>query len=216
VTATANSFYTFCLERNETVSAPTGTPATYAYTVDTEAMGGGYNWTASTTGLINSAGNDATPGNPDPINDNTAKLFYTFWTDQWAGTGITYSYGATGSGGQRGIDARDMQYAIWYMEGEISDAEWNQYLSGIGAGGQAEDMYDYANSVSWADLGQGSWATTGHLVRALNLWTTGSGSAVQSHLVVVPLPPAVLMGLALLSILGVSFFVRRRQRLSLN
>jgi hypothetical protein len=184
-------FNTFCIEYNEFISLG----SSYDYTVDAGAINGG-----------------VSGGNPDYIDEATAKLYYTFWADKWSVastfvSGIGYAY----SGTQRAKDGRDLQMAIWFLEGEITQATLDSYVS-ANSGSQAQDFVDYANSsVTWADLGR-TWVGAGG-VRAVNLYDT-NGAARQSQLVIVPLPAAAVMGFVLLGVLGLFMGIRRRQRYS--
>lgn len=183
-------FNSFCIEFNEFISLG----SSYDYTVDDGAINGG-----------------VSGGNPDLIDEATAKLYYTYWTDQWDVaddfvSGLDFDYSA---GSQRPKDGRDMQYAIWFLEGEITQADLTAYVNAH-VGSQAQKYVDYATgSVTWADLGQ-TWTGAGG-VRAVNLYDA-NGTARQSQLVIVPLPAAAIMGFVLLGALGLFMGLRRRQR----
>jgi hypothetical protein len=187
----SGDFKTFCLERNEFIDLG----SYYDYSIDTVARNGGL------SGSISSLGGD-------PISEATAKLYYAFWTGQ-----LDYDY--TSNAG-RGEDGEALQHAIWRLEGELSGSAgnsiWNSFNSAHDD--RAKDLYDYANSVSWSDLGQASWETGGTadigLVRVINLYAS-NGTAAQSQLVVVPLPPTAIMGLALLAGVGGVVGLRRRR-----
>jgi hypothetical protein len=186
------NFNTFCIEGNRSISLG----ANYDYTVGPNAIGGGF------------SGFDASG---DPVGESTAKLFYTFWTNQWSVSGLTYGL----SGATRTADSMALQKAIWYLEGELT-----KNLAGLAGGdtltvygdltGKVKDFVDYAQgSVTWADLGKGMWSGAGG-VRAVNLFESGADR--QSQLVVVPLPAGALMGLALLGGLAIAKRVRDRRR----
>ena len=186
-TGYAGYFTTFCLEKTEGIAFNTD----FYYTLGTAAIAGGG---GSTNGS-------------DPLSAETAKLFFAFWTDQWDvsdsanfATVVDYDYSTTGST-TRGADGAALQQAIWALEGEMAYADINA---------QAQDYYDFAQDadLTWALLGRSGWSGIG-LVRVIN--PTYNGVDHQSQMVVVPLPPAALMGFALLAGLGLARVVRRRQ-----
>ncbi len=192
-------FNTFCMEYNEYI-----------------ALNGNYNYDIGTAAIHGGVGG----GNPDPLGEATAKLYYTFWTDQWdvstsgtaAGdlTDVDFDYNPLNkdnSGTTRDTDGRALQEALWYLEGERTWAQINA---------TAKDMVNFAQDadLTWELLGQDGWTGIGG-VRIINLWSYDAyGNRVenQSQLVVVPLPSSVLMGLALLATLAVVSTVRRRRR----
>jgi hypothetical protein len=136
-------------------------------------------------------------GNPDPLDDRTAYLYTQFWN----GTLSNYTY-TQGSG--RVASADSLQLAIWYLEGELVGTLVDDY----NADSQAQTWVSQANTAvasggSWFGVGLGN-------VRVINPVTSG-GADVQSVLVLVPLPPAALMGLGLLLGVGGACLVRRRR-----
>jgi len=179
------TFNTFCLEKSEHISLPGGP---YGYTIDSKAYNGGIGG-----------------GNPDPLSDATAKLYYAYWTGQLDNFSVTspsamFTFKYT-AGGDHGTDGGALQEAIWRLEDESTSV-----------GGKAGTLTSFANAVTWAQLGQSSWQGIG-LVRVVNL-TSGltGGTPLQSQLVViVPLPAAALMGFALLGALGIAKRVRARR-----
>jgi hypothetical protein len=175
-------FKTFCMERNEFISLG----ASYTYTIDTRAFNGGISGQESPAG--------------DPICEATAKLYYAFYSGQLD------DYDYTTDGG-RGDSGADLQHALWRLEGELNDSEWGTYIA---SHSRAEDWYDWAQTVTWSELGR-DWAedTIGN-VRVVNLYNS-AGVAKQSQLVVVPLPPAAFMGLALLAGLAGVKGLRKRK-----
>jgi hypothetical protein len=90
-----NTFQTFCIEHNEYVYAN----ATYDVILNTGAVNGGL------------AGQDPKGGSFDPLSKGTAWLYHEFQN----GTLEGYQYG-TG----RGTSASDLQYAFWWLEGEVT------------------------------------------------------------------------------------------------
>jgi len=180
------TFNTFCIEKNEHITLPGGP---YGYTLGTEAINGGV------------AG-----GNPDPLGEATAKLYYAYWSGQLDNFSVTspsatFTFKYT-SGGAHGADGDALQEAIWRLEQEST-----------ATGGKAGTLVDFANSVTWAQLNQSTWQGIG-LVRVVNL-TSGptGGTNLQSQLVVmVPLPAAALMGFALLGAIGIAKRVRARRQ----
>jgi len=140
-------------------------------------------------------------GNPDPIDSRTAYLFTSFWH----GTLSSYDY-TLGSG--RVASATSLQLAIWRLEGELIGGLQTQY----DGDSQAQAWVSEANT---AIATGGSWYLQGiGDVRVINP-TTSTGGDVQSMLVLVPVPPAVLLGLGLLAGLGGVGLLRQRRRLAL-
>lgn len=160
---------------------------TYNYTVGTGASNGGVSGQTST--------------NFDPLDAKTAYLYTKFWQ----GTLSNYTY-TLGSG--RASSALSLQLAIWKIEGELVGTLQTAYDNNS----QAQSWVTEAtNAVATG----GSWAGKGiDNVRVLNL-TDSSGNDVQSLLVLVPVPPALLSGLGLLAGLGGVGLLRRRNRRAL-
>lgn len=188
-------FNTFCIERNEFL------PNAVCTDLNIQAINGGQ------------AG-----GNPDPLGKDTAQLYYSFWTNTWADTTGAggpdlstngYSYGPT----DRADDAAAMQLAIWWLENEL-DFTFNDLDELKSHNARAGEFVDYAIAVEWDDLGKANFDSInggiGHVLVMNN--TKADGSARQDTLVVVPLPPAALSGLALLAGLGLIGVSRRRRR----
>ena len=175
-------FHTFCIEQNEYLSG------IKYYKVNTEAVNGGDGG-----------------GSPDPLDTATAKLYYAFWTNSWYTTGVGYNYTDTT---QRTKDARDLQFAIWALEGEMSPTNLT---------GKALTYYNWAKSTAtWSGLGKSGWTDIGN-VRVLNTYGDAAMTQVkQDLLILVPLPAGALMGLAMLGGLGAVAAVRRRRRLSVQ
>jgi hypothetical protein len=135
-----------------------------------------------------------------PITAQTAYLYTQFWNGNLNVTGFNYNY-TMGSGRVASADA--LQVAIWYFEG--------QFQGSITPGSDAEDLINAANT---AVASGGVWFGKGlGDVRVLVL-TDSAGNVQQDVLVLlaVPLPPAALLGLALIGGLGVAGAVRRRRR----
>jgi len=161
----ANSFQTFCLEKNEYVLPPS---ADIKAELDVVAIKGGL------------AG-----GNPDPLNPMTAYLYTQFAT----GNLSNYTW-AAGSG--RAADAVQLQKAIWYIEEEIG-LTWDgtKYVqtqtatAALGVGSKALAWYNEALGADWTDIGN---------VRVLNLYHSSVREDFQSQLYLVPVPGAMLLG----------------------
>jgi hypothetical protein len=167
-------FQTFCLERNEVLS-----PGTYNWSLGTAAHAGGVG--------------GATNGS-DPISAATAVLFTRFWNGTLTNyAGHSYNYTA-GSG--RVASAAELQDAIWYLEGELTDSQIDHNSTAWAWAQQA--LTDAGNSTSIGN------------VRVLTL-TDSSGGNHQDVLVLIPLPPAAMLGLGLLSAIGVAGVIRRRR-----
>lgn len=181
------TFQTFCVEYNEYL-ASSGSP--YNYTITDGASNGGR------------SGQVPVGGTYDPLDARTAYLYHNFWF----GTLTDYRWTPLDAA-NRVTSARSLQRAIWFLEGE-ADATFDTL-------GELQ-TYD-SQAFAWvadanAKIASGAWVGLGD-VRVLHL-TKMDGSASQDQLVVVvPLPPAVWGGLALLGGLGV-FRARRRRRLA--
>lgn len=140
-------------------------------------------------------------GNPDPLDARTAYLFTRFWQ------GILSSYTYT-QGSGRVASATALQLAIWKIEGELVGTLQTAY----DANSQAQSWVSESDTAvasggSWSGVGLGN-------VRVINP-TTSSGGDVQSLLVLVPIPPALLMGLSIMAGLGGLGLWRRRNRQAL-
>lgn len=136
-------------------------------------------------------------GSTQALHAQTAFLFTKFWT------GNLYS-GAQGNlGSSRIASATDLQEAMWFFEGFFPQAS-------LSSG--AQTLVSQANT---AVASGGEWFGKGlGDVRVLNLTNPSGGGRLQDVLVLlaVPLPPAALLGLALIGGLGVAGAVRRRRR----
>jgi hypothetical protein len=138
-----------------------------------------------------------------PLTETAAKLFYAFWADAWTDTSnltITnpgYDYLNTVN---RNADAAALQMVLW---NEMSGTSYS--------GGKVDVYTDWAEDVSWADLGKSGWVGTG-AVHVMNVWKDSSKTvAVQDQLIVVPLPGGAILGLSLLGALGFVSVIRRRR-----
>ncbi len=171
-------FHSFCMERNEDLSGVTN------YQLNTATVAGG-----------------RSGGNPDALSGEAARLFYAWWTNGWLANGVAYDYSNSSA---RTTDAEDMQLALWFLEGEVTQTQLTTWDNG-----KAQDYVDFANSVTWADLGHGTWSGIGD-VRVVNNFSA-TGANKQDILVVVPLPPAALLGFGMLGGLGLIASRRRRR-----
>jgi len=108
VTYSGNTFQTFCLERNETLS-----PGTYTWTMSDSAHNGG----------VGGATNNA-----DPICAATAYLYGLFYSGQLTNFG-GYSYNYT-FGSNRTASAGELQDAIWLLEDELTSTQINHSTAG--------------------------------------------------------------------------------------
>lgn len=114
-------FETFCMELNEHIRFS----STFYVTFSDAAVNGG-------------VGGQEPPGsNTDPLDPMTAYLYAQFVTESLTG----YDYADTGVGRVTSADA--LQYAIWYIEDEITDLP----------AGLATTFYDDAVAAGWTDLG---------------------------------------------------------------
>lgn len=196
----AGLFRTFCIETTESFNFGTD----YLYTLDTQ--------------VINQGG-----AGTDTLSDASAKLFYTFWTNQWDASdengmshGLTYAY--FGTNAERQADAAALQDALWYLENESG-------FTYAGLSAKAQAMVDFATDslTTWSLLGTGWTDTNGtgandgrggdHSggVMVINPFLA-DGTLAQSLLVVVPLPAGALMGFALLGALGIAKRIRSRRQ----
>lgn len=114
-----DGFETFCVELNEHVRFE----SEFYVTFSDAAVNGGV------------GGQEGS--NSDPLDPMTAYLYTEFITGSLTG----YDYDNTGVGRVNTADA--LQYAIWYIEDEITDLPL----------GQATIFYNYAVAAGWTDLG---------------------------------------------------------------
>jgi hypothetical protein len=169
----ANSFQTFCVEVIESVGTP----------VDV---------VLSTTFINESDGSYVGPGSHaikggqsfgDNLDPRTAYLY----TEFVKGTLSNYDYDGT-MGIGRNISARDLQKAIWIIEGEQLPSS---------ATTQAQAWIDEANAAAWNDIGQ---------VRILNLYEANTYKTgpvfLQDMLYMLPVPGAVLLCILGLGVAG--------------
>lgn len=153
------------------------------------------NFSAGTSAV--GGGGGATNGS-DPLGAATAYLYTQFYNGTLSGYDYTQGSGRT-------ADATSLQLAIWKLEGEV---DGNSTLEGHYANNsQAQSWVSAANSA----VSNGSWSGLGSVV-VLNV-TDSRGSNLQSVLAVtaIPLPPAALLGLGLMTGVGGFGLLRRRR-----
>lgn len=199
--STFNSlFETFCVEYPEHFSPG----ATYSFDINTGAINGGF------------SGQVPVGSNFDPLDPMTAYLYTQFWTGQLASSGYHYVI-ANASDTGRVASATSLQLAFWKIEGELSGS----VLTAYNGDSQAKAWYDQA--VIAVAVG-GSWyqqwgANSIGNVRVMNLYTGSGATRVndQDQLVLleVPLPAASLLGMSLMSGIGIVAALRRRRRQTL-
>jgi hypothetical protein len=202
--AADGDFQTFCIERNEFFNPNDGNP--YTWDLNSQAIFGGKSKTdpyASTRYAGDFYGDS---GTGDILCPETAWLFTEFFFGTLSYGGYAYDYDEdTAESGDRTSSAKQLQLAIWFLEGEDVS-----YASLTGA---AKAWVDYAHALYVAktitDIGK---------VGVLNLYYA-NGTKAQDQLVMldtsvfeVPLPPAAPLGLALLGVIGLYSRIRRRMR----
>jgi hypothetical protein len=200
----ADAFHTFCLERSETVSlGNSNTPGNryFAEIASSAKNGGNINDPTNTDSAGDVAGEDQ-------LSYATAAVYQEFRNNG--------NFGGVGSIGINGADFTSaIQWAIWYLEGEMTIGEMGiasirNFV--VGADGIDGGNSDTNGIVGWARNNNGG--TLGN-VRVLRLWTSitvnspaGYSGNSQDMLVLIPLPStAALAGLGLL---GIGARVRRR------
>ena len=169
-TTMTTSFQTFCVEMDESISPlPHMIEETWV------------SWDGTNSYAVH-GGVDPSP-DPDPLDPKTAYLYTQFATGALASsTYATYDYNPAVN---RASDAVQLQYAIWYIEQEITS---------LTSGSKAEKWYNEAVAAGWTGIGQ---------ARVLNLYDYGSLEPRQDMLYLVPVPAAVLLGILGLSVAGI-------------
>lgn len=165
----SKAFTTFCLELNESINF------TDIYTVDSVvnyAVGGGidgWKW-----------------GNQDPLSTATQYLYAKFATNTLVDYVSSEDY------------ANALQYDIWYLEGELTQAQWTKLMTGESVTVQNHELAALNPSLSdWAQARlaeaqaadpNGYWASH---VKVMNL--SLNGVKKQSQTVLVPEPASLLL-----------------------
>jgi hypothetical protein len=185
VAARPTSFMTFCLEHNEFISPGT----VYNVALATYAYAGGVSNTAAPGGV-----NPAYGGPGDSLDYRTAYLYSKLMTGTLDAAVSTFVF-------QQAMSGQAFQQAIWYIEGEQTLAE---------IGGTSSLAYQLVLNANAAVAPGGSWGATLGNVRVMNL-TDDDGTARQSQLIIIPLPPGSGMATAGLTCLFAAAH-RRRSR----
>jgi hypothetical protein len=207
-------FQTFCVEHDETFNPG----VTFDWKVNTKTVHGG----VTDHDPLDRAAYETAAGGGDLICPETAYLYYEFWNGTLGTSYYTYTLGAN-----RALTAGDLQYALWFLEGELGDPhagaasgdyKGTLYNSGSLHGGDSSRSQNVRNLIDLAFANAGT-SDGFKYVRVLNLYNVGTSTARQDQLCVltdngvneVPLPPAAPLGLALLCGLGVYTRFRRRR-----
>ncbi len=175
-------FQTFCLETTEFFS--TDAPFNnYGTVISDSAVFGGF-----------------TGGPSDPLDGRTAWLYEQFRAGTLAGYNFT-------PGAGRASTARDLQEAIWFIEGETNVGVNNSFVAAANAG---------ALAAGYVILVSGDYVTVSlGNARVLQNWDAGFEGQVghqhQDVLMLVPLPPAGWAGMTSLGGLMCFGYIRRRR-----
>ena len=134
------------------------------------------------------------PSGKDPLSAESAYL-YTKFSE---GT-LLYDPADPGLGGYDGTatDADALQRAFWILEDETY------------SGGTATQTLKWVAEAQNA-VATGAWIGLGN-VRVMNITNDSTGKLAQSQLIMVPVPAAGLLGIAMLSGLAVVRRIRRRR-----
>jgi len=162
-----NGFESFCVELNEHIRFN----RTFYVKFSDAAVNGGV------------GGQEPPGGNLDPLDPMTAYLYAEFVT----GDLTSYDYADTGVGRVASADA--LQYAIWYIEDEITDLPL----------GLATTFYEHAED----SVAEG-WTDSDNVVRVMNVYIDSDYTLnSQDQLVMfpdsvpaatIPVPGAILLG----------------------
>lgn len=187
----ANTFQTFCIERNETLR-PFGNGNVYNTQIATSAVNGGIGG-----------------GNPDPLSERTAYLYSRFRIGASIG-----GYLVNGAATYTGLTAKDvtsaLQLAIWRSEDE-TDSSYSGLSLSTAMTNAADAMYNAANT--WASGNAGNFLGVSVLRLYFRDANGNNAGNTQDQLSFVPLPPAAYAGLgSLVGVLGFGAIRRRRLR----
>lgn len=178
-TPTVTEFITFCVEKNEYINFSSNF---YVESISMTADAGG-----------------VSGGPQDPVGPEAQWLYYNFRM----GTLVNYiAGGVNDTSTARTNSANALQNAIWFLEGEITNAGSGQAYVDLAV----QELFAYNNSSNYS----GNMATAMDRVRIMNIrWNNANGDRAQSQMFMVPEPTAMSVWASI----GLSaLFVRRRQK----
>jgi len=150
----------------------------------------------------------------------------TFFSQFWNGLLAGYDYLPLGA--LRTASADDLQGALWFLEDDFQGGAGGTFMGHNGFNNLSARAKGWVTDAYTQTAAGGTWFTQfgnsiGN-VRVLNLTSLLPGQvgiARQDVLVLtgqpvttIPLPPAAVMGLGLMSMIGAGFYVKRRRAMT--